>query len=88
MKLIFPFETLVLDDEIIAVPVGTAADYCKFVFKMNNSAAFILELLRNDISEEDICAKLSQRYHLPRIQAARDASQVINVLQKEGWIAV
>ena len=88
MKLIFPFETLIMDGEIMVVPVGVAADQCKFVIKMNDSAAFILELLRNDISEEDICAKLSRRYHLPRIQAARDASQVINVLQKEGWIAV
>ncbi len=46
------------------VAVATGGDLAKFngFLKMNETAAFIFELLKNDISEEEIVAKVKNNF--------------------------
>jgi hypothetical protein len=44
------------------VPVGEEADELHGILKLNQSAAAILELLKEEISEEEIVQKLLEKY--------------------------
>ncbi len=62
MKLKFTFESMKLEDAIIAVPVGNSAETFRGVIKLNDSAAEIFELLKEETSEEEIITILKERY--------------------------
>ena len=62
MKLKHTFEIMEIDDQIMAVPVGDCAEEFHGILKINQSAAAILELLKEDTTEEEIVAKLLKEY--------------------------
>lgn len=62
MKLKYAFEIMQIEDEHMAVPIGEKADELHAVFKLNKTAADILELLKEDTTEEEIIKKLSEKY--------------------------
>jgi len=51
-----------LDDQIIAVPVGDSAGEFRGVVRLNDSAAEIFELLKQETTEEAVVAALKERY--------------------------
>lgn len=51
-----------IEDERMAVPIGDNADELHAVFKLNQTAADIIELLKDEITEEEIIKKLKERY--------------------------
>jgi hypothetical protein len=51
-----------LDDHYIAVPVGKEAEYFRGVVELNKDAMKIFDLLKNDISEEQIVSELRIQY--------------------------
>ena len=62
MKLKYSFETMELDNETIAVPVGADAQDFRGVIKLNESALEIFSLLKEETTEEAVIAALRQRY--------------------------
>ena len=62
MKLKHTFEIMEIDDQMMAVPVGDGAEEFHGILRMNQSAAAILELLKEDTTEEEIVAKLLEEY--------------------------
>ena len=62
MKLKHTYEIMELDDQMMAVPVGDGAEEFHGILRMNQSAAAILELLKEDTTEEEIVAKLLEEY--------------------------
>ena len=54
MKAKYTFEIMEIDDQMMAVPVGEVADELHGILKLNQSAAAILELLKEETSEEEI----------------------------------
>ena len=86
MKLNAAFETVRLDGETIAVPITAAAANQAFVLKLNDSAAYLLDLLKNDTTEEKICAAMSRRFHIPPEQAAADAAEMLSGLREGGLL--
>ena len=62
MKAKYTFEIMEIDDQMMAVPVGEEADELHGILKLNQSAAAILELLKEEISEEEIVQKLLEKY--------------------------
>lgn len=61
-KLKYMFETMELDDQRVAVPVGDGAQDFKGVIKLNESAAEIFELLKQETTEDAVVAKLRKKY--------------------------
>lgn len=61
-KLKYTFETMELDDRIVAVPVGDGAQDFRGVIKLNQSAAEIFDLLKQDTTEDAVVAELKKKY--------------------------
>lgn len=84
LKLKFLFETMELDGQVVAVPIGTNVEEFRGVIKMNETAARILELLKNDISEDDIINKLMNEYDASRELISDDVRKCISEFQSKG----
>ncbi|MBE6701622.1 MAG: PqqD family protein [Ruminococcaceae bacterium] len=83
MKLKKEFVTHELCDEQILVSAsGTFSGYVK----SNKTAAFIVDLLKNEISEEDIVNKLIEKYDVSKEIVSKDVKNVIATLRKIGAI--
>jgi len=86
MRLKFTFETMELDDKIVALPVGEGVNEYHGVIKLNETAAFIFNLLRKNTTEEDIVDALVEKYDAPREIITRDVHQYINEFQEKGFL--
>ena len=62
MKLKYEFETVELDGEIMAVPVGDNARELHSLLRLNETAADILELLRTETDAEAVTDALLEKY--------------------------
>ena len=62
MKLKYTFEMMEIDDQQMAVPVGDGAQEMHGILKLNKSAAAILELLKEDTTEEQIVQGMLERF--------------------------
>lgn len=65
MQLKCSFELMELDDRLIAVPVGENSNGFHGIIKLNNTASYIFNLLKNDITEEEIVESLKEEYDAP-----------------------
>lgn len=80
------FESITMRDKLVAVPVGDDVEF-NGALKLNKTAAAIFELLKNDVSEEQIMDALSQRFDAPREILADDVHNYINEFRKRGLLA-
>lgn len=62
MKLRYEFTVMDMGSEIAAVPVGEHAEDFHGMLKLNESSAFILELLREDTTPQAVHKKLKEKY--------------------------
>ena len=62
MKLKYQFECMNLDDRVVAVPVGEDAQKFQGVVRLNESAAEIFDLFREETTEEAVAAELKKRH--------------------------
>jgi len=62
LKLKFDIEIMEMDDQSIAVPVGDGAEAFHGVLKVNESAAFILNQLKEETTEEAIVEAILKEY--------------------------
>ena len=83
MKLKNEFITHELDGEQIMVSAsGSFSGY----LKSNKTAAYIVKLLKNDITREEIISKLLERYDAPEEIISRDVDRILETLKKVGAI--
>ena len=66
MKLKYSFEAVDMGDEIIYVPVGKGAANVSGVLKLNREGQEIIELLKEETSEEAIVSALAAKYENDR----------------------
>ena len=85
MKLKPDFISQDVDDVRFLVPVGSEA--FQGVIKSNKTAAFIIDLLKEDTTEEAIVDAMCEKYDAPREVIAADAKKVIETLRKTGALA-
>ena len=83
MKLKYTFETMQLDDNVVAVPVGPDSQDFSAAIRLNNSAAEIFELLKEDVTEEHIVSVMIQRYGNERNEVADFVHEFLEGLKKE-----
>jgi len=86
VRLKYAFETMEMDDEIVAVPVGDGAEAFRGVVRLNESAAAIFALLKKDTTEEAIVAELLKKYETSEEELTRFVHQYVENLKKEGLL--
>lgn len=86
MRLKCDFEVMDINDEKIAVPVGDHASEFHGVIKLNDTGAFILGLLKQETSEDDIVKAMMSRYDACKEEIEKDTKQCIAEFAKVGLI--
>jgi len=86
MKLIDGVVLTKLQEETVAVAVGEAAKRFKGMIKLNETAAFLATLLKQEQSEEGLVEALLREYDVEREVAARNVRYVIEQLSLIGLI--
>ncbi len=86
MKLKYNFENVDMGNEIVSVPVGDNAKDVHGVLKMNSSGKEIIELLKEDTTEEKILNYLVSKYENNREDLAANVREIISKLREAGLI--
>lgn len=82
MRLKYAFETMDFDDRIVAIPVGEGAAKYHGVIKLNETAAFIFNLLQQETDEEFIVEALMKEYSVPQELAVLDVQRYLKMFQE------
>ena len=86
MKSKYMFEKMELDGEIVAVPVGDNAAELHAVLNLNEEAMRILDLLREETTEQDIVSQLLREYESTEEEIKPLVSAYIAQLREEGLL--
>ncbi|MBP1587381.1 MAG: PqqD family protein [Clostridia bacterium] len=79
MKLRDQFITQDLDDIQYLIPVGGEA--FSGIVRSNKTAAFIVERLKSETTEELIVDALFERFDAPREEIAKDVRDILDILR-------
>lgn len=80
MKLKPDFITQVIDDTQFLVPVG--AEAFRGIVRSNRTAAFIVDHLKEETTEEMIVDAMCAQFDAPRETIAADVAEVIAILRR------
>lgn len=86
MKLKLSFETMELDDQIVAIPVGEFRESYEGVILVNETGALILKLLMKATSEEEIVQRICELYEVPKEKASSDVRKYIEEFRKRDFL--
>lgn len=86
MRLKYSFEKMDLDDQIIAVPIGDDSEGFTGVIRLNETAAFIFDLLETETTEEEIVTAMSRAFNAPYEKLAVDVHQYLAEFQRKGLL--
>ena len=86
MRLKYEFETMELDDQIVAIPVGEGHEEYHGVIKLNETGARIFELLKSDITEEAIIDIIEREYGVDHEKVAADVGTFVAKFQEKGML--
>lgn len=76
-----------LVDEYIVVPVGDEADRMQGIVRLNESGAFLWNLmLQNEQTEETLVNALIEKYGIDLDTAKEDVSSFVNAIKEYGCI--
>jgi hypothetical protein len=84
MKLRKGFLTHRMDDEQIMVAAGPAAKNFRGLVRNNETAAFIVDCLKTETTEEAIVEKLLSEYEVSRETAQQDVHAILEKLNSIG----
>ncbi|MBE6853976.1 MAG: PqqD family protein [Ruminococcus sp.] len=84
MKLKEGFITHESASEHITVTAGNTA--FNGMVRSNQTAGFIIECLKNDVTREDIVAKMLEKYDAPEEQITKDVNNILEQLCRIGAI--
>jgi hypothetical protein len=66
--------------ENVVVAIGEASKSLNGMIKLNDTGAFVWNLLKDGASKEDIVEKMCKEYEIPNEQAASDLDCYLEVL--------
>ena len=84
MKLKTSFETVEMADGFIAVPSDEAADDSRMLLRLNETAADILELLKNETTEEKVVAAMQEKYDGDKTEIEKCVREYLKQLENAG----
>ncbi len=79
MKLKEDFITQEIDDTRFLVPVG--AEAFRGIVRINKAAAFMVDCLKEETTEEAIVAKMCEKYDAPQAVLAADVREILDTLR-------
>ena len=80
MKLKSDFATQNIDDTLFLIPVG--ADDFNGIIRSNPTAAFIINLLKEDTTKEDIVGAICRKYEVSEEEVEKDVEEILDTLRK------
>lgn len=86
MKLKDGFITYNTGDENLLVATGEAGKSFNGIVRNNETAAFIAELLKNEITEDEIVNKILEEYDVDEKTARKDVKKLLDTFKKEGFL--
>ncbi len=86
MKMKSNFEIVEVADEYLAVPVGEEAEFFHGIVAMSEAAAFLLNKMRQNRTEEELVTLLMDEYDTERWIADKDVNNMITTLLQIGLI--
>lgn len=84
MKLHNGFITYNNGDEQIMVAAGSASEVFRGMVRSNETAAYIIDCLKEETTQEALTDKLCARYDAPRQIISRDLENILASLRKIG----
>ncbi len=79
MKLKSCYVTQDVDDTQFLVPIG--AEAFNGIVRSNKTAAYIVELLKKETTEEEIVDALYEKYDAPRERIAEDVREILTTMR-------
>ena len=87
MKLKYEFIINQVADNMVAVPVGDGMEQFGGFLKMNDIGAEILEILKNDVTVEEIAAEMLKKHPESNMaEALETVTEFTNTLKENGII--
>ena len=86
MKTKYSFEIMDLDDGLVAVPIGNGAENFHGVLKVNDTAVAILNLMKEETTEEEIVTAIMTEYSGEKNQIQEYVHSFIETLNTEGLV--
>lgn len=80
------FEVINIADEYLAVPVGEKTESFQGVVVLSEAAAFLLEHMRINITEDELINLLVDNYDIDKVRASKDLREMLNSLNDIGLI--
>lgn len=68
------------------ITVTTGSETFNGLVRSNKTAGFIVECLKEDVSQEEIVEKMLEKYDAPREVISKDVKMVLDTLRKIGAI--
>lgn len=84
MKLHNGFITYTTGAEQIMVAAGSASEVFRGMVRSNETAAYIIDCLKTEITRDQLADQLCDRYDAPREIICRDLDKVLESLRKIG----
>lgn len=86
MKLKEGFITYNTGDENLLVATGEAGKSFNGIVRNNETAAFIAELLKDEITEEEIVNRILDTYDVDENTAKKDVKRLLDTFKREGFL--
>lgn len=86
MKLKYNFLINQIGDDFVAVPVGECVVEFNGILKLNETAAFIIEKLNNEISLEDLVVAVTEKFGCEKDYALENVEHILNGLKESGLL--
>ncbi len=71
----------------MAIAVGETSRTFKGMVKLNDTAATMWQWLTEDITEEELVARMQQKYDIDAATAEESVKEFVNTLKEQGLLA-
>lgn len=86
MKIKEGFVLREMADTVVVVPTGKILKEYPQIMNLTHAAKFVWELLKEDITVEEIINKLVDRYKIDRDRAKKDVEEFIQKLREKNML--
>ncbi len=86
MKLKYDFVVREVADKTVAIPVGESTENFDCMITLNESGAFIFNLLKEEISEENLLKAFLKEYDATKQQAKDTITAFLNKLKESNLL--
>ena len=84
MKLKAGFITHSMGDEHVLIPVGEAAEKFRGIARSNETAAFIVDCLKEETTLDEIVGRMCAEYDAPEDRIRTDVGKILDTLRSIG----